>query len=299
MFEYLKKYLKTKDVEYKENKILAEISPIKIGGSAKIIIFPKDKCELCETLAFLGANKIAYIILGNMSNVLPRDDEYFTVIVKTDKLRRISQSGCSIFCECGVKLPILSAYLINSHLSGFEELSGIPGQIGGAIYGNAGAFGREISDIVVGCTVYDNITEKVYNLDVSELAFSYRKSIFIKKELTVISVQLKFSLSDKNTVERAVKKFKEKRVLSQPMGKPSLGSIFKRPALGVSAGKLIDECGLRGFSFGGAAISEKHAGFIVNRNGAKSEEVKYLVDLARKSVKEKFGFELEREIEYL
>ncbi len=299
MFEYIKEYLKTEDVEYKENVKISAISPINIGGNAHIVILPKNKTDIAKILGFLDGDNIRYKILGNMSNVLPSDDDFHGIIVKTDRMTEYSVNNDIISCDCGIKLPYLAALYLKHGFSGFEQLSGIPGQLGGAVYGNAGAFGREISELICSCTVYDKQSGDVHRLKESELEFYYRRSCFSDNRFVILSVELKAFLSEERTVRRVMNEFKDKRRAAQPVGQPTLGSVFKRPAPDISAGKLIDECGLRGFILGGAQISSKHAGFIVNIGGATSENVKKLIDMAREAVRYKFGIDLECEIEFL
>ncbi len=299
MFEYIKEYLKTKDVEYKENKALSEVSPIRIGNKAKLIILPRNITDFVEILGFFDKENTDYKVLGNMSNVLAPDEEYEKVIIKTDRLSKICFQKDRVLCECGTKIPALSNRFSENGISGLEELSGIPGQLGGSVVGNAGAFGREISDLISECWVYEKASGDVFNITTSELGFSYRNSNITQNGLVILSVMLNFSESDVSTVKNNTEKYKEQRMLSQPIGDKSLGSFFKRPYPGISAGKLIDECGLRGFFIGDAEISAKHAGFIVNRGFATSEDVKELAMFAKQAVKDKFGIELCREVEYL
>ncbi len=299
MKEYIKEYLKHSDVEYKENENMRAFSSIKIGGCASLVILPRNKFEFVRIMRYLRKNNESFKILGNMSNVLLPDENYSEIIIKTDRMSAYSVHENTVDADCGVKLPLLANVFCEYGLSGLEELSGIPAQLGGAVFGNAGAFGREISELIYECTVYDKIGGEVFDLPLSELFFSYRESVFQKNELAIISVKLKADFCSSSVIRERLLDFREKRKDTQPVGKPSLGSIFKRPAEGVSAGRLIDECGLRGFSLGGAEISLKHAGFIINRGTATARDVKELIYIAENAVKKKFGIELKREIEFL
>ncbi len=299
MIEYIKEYLKNEDIKYKENKNLKDYSHIKIGGIARIVILPENMSEFIKILKFLDGNKTKYKILGNMSNVLPRDTVYETVIIKTDKVNKICFGAGCCLCDCGVRLPFLSWRYCDLGFSGLEELSGIPGQLGGAVYANAGAFGREISDVLSECYVYEKSGGEILRLSASELGFGYRKSNISYKGFVLLSVKLKALAADKENIKKRTKDYREIRKQSQPYEFPSLGSVFKRPSDGISAGKLIDECGLKGYSLGDAEISSKHAGFIINRGCASSDDVKSLAEIASEAVFKKFGIVLEREIEYL
>ena len=299
MLECVLEYLKAQDVEYKENVKLGGISPIRIGGYAKIVILPRSIDELVNLLRFCGRKGLKVKIIGSMSNILVDDMGYDGILVKTDKLRGLEVIGNNFVAECGVSLYRLAGISSKCGFSGFEELSGIPGRVGGAVYMNAGAYGREISDLVTECIVYDIESSNVTCLKSADLAFSYRESSLRHNNFLLLSASFRLFNSSCEVVLNRMKECRQKRIASQPTNMPSLGSVFKRPDTHTSAGELIDKCGLRGFLIGGAAISEKHAGFIVNLGGATSGEVKALAALAERSVYEKYGIRLQREIEFL
>ena len=292
-------FLKMNDVKYKKDVKLSEISTVKIGGKAKVVSYPDSSDKLILLLKFLKKSEINYKILGRISNTLPSDDGYQGVIIKTDLLRSVNCKDCYIEADAGVSLAVLSRCALREGLSGFEELSGIPGSLGGSIRGNAGAFGREISDLVSFITAYDPFSGNVVVLDPTELCFVYRGSSFRKNNWIILSSRLKLVQSDVSSISTAMKRFMEIRKATQPIGEPSLGSVFKRPCEGLYAAKMIDECGLKGKSIGGAKISEKHAGFIVNSGGASARDYLSLVDYAQKCVYERFKVSLEREIEIM
>ena len=299
MLEYVLEYLKAKDVEYKENIKLSDISPIRIGGYAKIVILPRNIPELLDAFKFCSREKVKVKIIGGMSNILPEDSGYDGIIIKTDKLKNVEFSGDEIVAECGASISRVAAASAEHGLSGFEELSGIPGRVGGAIYMNAGAYGREISDILSECTIYDVDSAEITVLSSDQLHFSYRKSDLSSGNFVLLSAKFHLSEDLTDNISQRMKEFGQRRRSSQPTNMPSLGSVFKRPDPNRSAGELIDKCGLRGFSIGGAGISEKHAGFIVNLGGATAGEVKSLMTIAERTVYEKFGIRLQREIEFL
>ena len=292
-------FLKMNDVEYKEGLSLAEISPIRIGEKAKIVAYPSGETKLLMLSLFLKKNKIKHKILGRMSNVLPPDEGYNGVIIRTDRIKNISVYGERVIVGSGVSMPTLSRELCKCGLSGFEGLSGIPGSIGGAIVGNAGAFGREISDIIQSVTVFDPDRCETISMSCEECGFSYRDSVFKESSLIVLSAELKLIGSDSRIIFEEMKRISDCRRKSQPTDLPSLGSTFKRPSPDISAARLIDECGLKGHSIGGATVSEKHAGFIVNSGGATAKDYIELSELIKKCVFEKYQINLEREIEIL
>ena len=292
-------FLKMNDVEYKEELSLAEISPIRIGGKVKIIAYPNSEIKLVKLSAFLQENKIKHKILGRMSNVLPPDEGYNGIIIRTDRLNDICVNGDHAIVGSGIAMPRLARELCKCGLSGFEGLSGIPGSIGGAIVGNAGAFGREISDLIRTVRVFDpNLCEMV-SMSPKECGFHYRDSYFKRTGLIILSTEMKMIISDSYTVGKEMKRISDLRRKTQPIDKPSLGSSFKRPSPGVSAARLIDECGLKGYSIGGATVSEKHAGFIINSGTATAKDYIDLSELIKKCVFEKYRINLEREIEIL
>lgn len=299
MLEYVLDYLKANDVEYKRKIKLSGISPVKIGGYAEVVILPQNIDELIQITEFCRRENIKVKIVGTMSNILPDDDGYDGLLIKTDRIAGVEACGCEIVAECGVPLIRLARISSECGLSGFEELSGIPGRVGGAVYMNAGAYEREISDIITECRVYDSKIREVISLKAEDIGFSYRESKFSTQEWILLTAKFRLTESASDNILCRMKDFKRKRELTQPTSMPSLGSVFKRPKRGVSAGAIIDKCGLRGYSVGGAGISEKHAGFIVNLGGAASSDFKKLVSLAETEVYQKFGIRLEREIEFL
>ncbi len=299
MTEYLKEYLKVNDVEYKKKEKLSKYSTIKIGGEAEIIAYPDTEDNLTALISFCRKISIKHKIVGNMSNILPSDNGYKGVIIKTDRLNSFEIFGNTVRTGCGVKLPILSKYLADAGLSGFEGLSGIPGQIGGSVCGNAGAFGREMSDIVSSVIVYSPEDDKKFEISRDKLDFSYRKSMISEKSLVLLSVKFSFTNSERGLILSEMRRCREIRKAKQPIDYPSLGSFFMKTKEGIPAARLIDECGLKGTAIGGAMVSTKHAGFIINSSSAKSADVKSLSSLVEECVFERFSVKLCREVEYL
>ena len=298
MLDGLLHRLKALDVEITENYPLSRISAVRIGGNARLLLRPRSISSLAEVVQMLCDGGLKYKIVGRMTNILPPDAEYDGVVISTSALTGYSIVGTTLLAECGLCLGTVIDKLVRVGLGGFEELSGIPGSIGGMITMNAGAFGKEMADIILSVDVYSPADKRRYSLSASDLGMAYRSSTVCKKGLAVLSATLMLTAKDSNEISECIGRFREERLRAQPCTLPSLGSTFKRPSIGY-ASKMIDECGLRGFRLGGAEVSEKHAGFIVNRGGATAEQFKALITLCRESVAEKFGVVLEPEIEIL
>lgn len=292
-------FFEMNDVEYKENYLISLISPVKIGGQARFIAYPNSHQKLLLTVDFLRTNEIKYKIVGKMSNILPCDHNYDGVIVKTDRINDCNFNKSFVEVGCGISLPYLAKISCQAGLSGLEELSGIPGSIGGAIRGNAGAFGREIGELIYSVTIYDPIQKQVVRLGAHDIKFKYRESSLIGTENIIISAILRLNSCNSEESLNRMKYCQLKRKETQPVGLPSLGSVFKKVSKDTPAARLIDECGLKGKRIGGAEISSKHAGFIINSGKATSKDFLDLVDLTYNTVYDRFNIKLEREIEIL
>lgn len=299
MIEYLEEYLKINDVEYKRKQKLSQYSLIKIGGEAEIVAYPDSEDKLVDLISFCKRIGLKHKVVGNMSNLLPLDDGYDGLVIKADKLNSCKISGNRVTAGSGVKIPGLASKLSSAGLSGVEGLSGIPGQIGGSVRGNAGAFGREISDVILSATLYSPDLDDSFVLSASELDFSYRTSRLARENLVLLSAEFKLTESDRVSVLYEMQRCREIRKRTQPTEYPSLGSFFKRPEDGVAAAKLIDECGLKGMRVGDASVSEKHAGFIINLSNATSSEVLSLASYIEEAVYNRFSVKLKREVEIL
>ena len=297
MFEALDAFLKAQDVkiEVKKDFPLRRISTIGIGGEASYVLYPRSVSQLVLLVQLLHGEEIPYIISGRMSNVLFSDSVYHGVVIRTDKLCGVASDGSTLFCECGVTLASLARACISEELTGLEELFGIPGSIGGSVIGNAGAFGREIADVIKCVVAYNVESEEQYVLNSSDMKYSYRSSCLKGKEQIVLGAQLSLAKSERSAILDKSNEYKRIRAQAQPIGEKSLGSIFKRCAE-RSAGELIDMCGLKGLAVNDAQISHKHAGFIVNNGNAAASDVVSLMSIARCEVKNKFGLVLEPEI---
>lgn len=281
------------------NEPMSRHTTFRIGGAAAALAFPKSTAELKCLADTLSSGGINFIVIGNGSNLLVRDVGISAAVISTTKISEIkfSDENGTVICGCGAMLPRVSAQCAKSGLSGFEFAAAIPGTIGGGIVMNCGAYGGCMADVVEE-TEYLSPNGEIKLLPRAEHAFSYRNSFFAKNpQNIVLSAKIKLRRAEKSLIEAAIRENIARRA-GQPTDKPSAGSVFKRSG-DISAGKLIEECGLKGFRVGGACISPKHAGFVVNNGGASADDVLRLIDLARNSVKSKFGIELECEIKII
>ena len=292
-------FLKINEVEYKENVVAKFFSPVKIGGNVNIVIYPDNERKMISALDFLGENEICYKVIGRSSNILFPDTKVNTVLIKTDNMRGAEISRKIVRLSSGETLFSNARYFAKNGVGGISELCGIPGSIGGLIRNNAGAFGREIGDLVKSVKAYFPENKQILHLENKDLSFEYRSSIFKSNNLVVLSADLKMQHdSSPNDILREIEMYKDLRRNSQPTGLPSLGSVFKRPK-GDFAARLIDISGLKGFSIGGAEVSRKHAGFIINKGNATSNDFRLLVEYIKQTVFELQGVKLEEEIEFL
>ena len=268
----------------------------KIGGPVELLVTPKSRDQLISVRTLLIKSGIAPLILGNGSNILAADGWISRIAVKTDEGNSDTvRNGDIIWAGSGVLLSRLSMTAQRNGLTGLEFAYGIPGTLGGAVYMNAGAYGSEMKEIVLETEVID-AEGQIKTL--TEHDFAYRRSRFFTSGEIILSSRLKLQFGEAEQIMQKMGEFLAKRKASQPLDVPSAGSVFKRPKAGFAAA-LIDEAGLKGFSIGGAEVSAKHAGFIVNRNGATCDDVLRLIEHVVKTVQRIFGVELEPEIRYI
>lgn len=263
------------------------------GGEIREVVYPRDGMALARTVRYLGDGAV---VLGGATNVLFPDGVFGRTVVSTAKLTDVSMRGEKVYCQAGARLPAVVSRCASRGLSGIEQLAGIPGSIGGAIAMNAGAFGREIAEVV---TRVDAVTAdgRVVALPPSVLGAGYRHTDVGEMGLTVLGAELALKRTTAKEATERVAGYTARRRSSQPEGR-SLGSVFKR-ADGVSAGYYIEKAGLKGARAGGAEISAKHANFIVNSGGATAAQFRELAELARAEVLRQFGITLEYEVIFL
>lgn len=277
-----------------ENCSLSEYTTFKIGGTCKVLVSVNSSSSAAELIRYLKNNNIKYGVLGRGSNVIASDEGFDGVILLFGSdFSAIESNGTTITCEAGALLAAICVHAQQNSLSGMENLFGIPGTIGGALFMNAGAYGSEIADIAVSAKYLDENCE-IRTILRENMELSYRHSIFSEKNWIILSVTISLSEGDSDAIKLAMNECMNKRSTKQPLEYPSAGSTFKRPQ-GSYASFLIDQCGLKGMSCGGAMISEKHAGFVINKGYATCSDVLELCDNVRSIVKEKTGYELELE----
>lgn len=292
----LEKYISKDDIFIDEP--MSKHTSIKIGGPADVYAKLKSIENISKILKIVKEKNIPITILGNGTNILVKDNGIRGLVIRICDESYKMLSDTEIEVSSGMLNAKLARILQEKELSGFEFASGIPGTIGGAIRMNAGAYGGQMQDIVVSTKYIDLDDLEVKELKNSEQKFSYRKSIFSDGNKAILSAVLKFAKGSKEEIQNKMNDNLMQRKEKQPIDKPSAGSTFKRGSDFITA-KLIDECGLKGYKIGGAAISEKHAGFVVNLGGATAKDVLELCDVIKKTVYEKFRKEIELEVEVL
>ncbi len=293
--EQLKAGLGAAGIPYRENEPLAEHCTFKIGGPARVFVMPQEEEQLCKAILLCRDLRLPYYLLGNGSNILFADEGWSGVILDTSALKSsIQREGCTLRAGAGTLLSSLCREALRAGLTGLEFAYGIPGTVGGAVYMNAGAYGGELKDVLTRVR-YLNQEGQIVCAEAAELDLSYRHSIFEENGGCILSAEFRLTPGDPAEIQAKMEDLMGRRRDKQPLDKPSAGSTFKRPA-GAFAGALIDQCGLRGYRHGGAAISEKHCGFVVNLGGASCADVLALCDEVRDIVQEKTGYLLEKEI---
>jgi len=282
----------------KYNELMNQHTSFKVGGPADIFIEPSNLEELKKALGFVRQHNIPYYVIGNGTNLLIGDKGIRGAIIKVgESFGEIEITGEEVIAECGVLLSTLSKVVARSTLTGLEFASGIPGYLGGAIAMNAGAYGGEMKDIVEWVEVLDENLE-LQRYTNAEMGFIYRKSIVEPRNLIVIRCKMKLKKGNQEEINSIMSDLNLKRKTKQPLHLPSAGSTFKRPP-GYYAGKLIEDAGLRGFSLGGAQVSELHCGFVVNKGNATARDVYDLIKHVQQTVFNQFGVTVETEVKML
>ena len=275
------------------NETMSKHTSFKVGGIADFFVIVHNHQELIYVLKVAKNLRIKTYIIGNGTNIIVKDKGFRGIIIKLD-FKHLKIEKDKVVAGAGVPVALLSEFTYRKGISGFEFLSGIPGTVGGAVKMNAGAFGGEIKDILIETTIID---EK-YNLkkiDSQSHNFTYRNSIFFEKKWIIVGSSFKLEKGSIEDIKEKRKSFMQSRKEKQPIEFPNAGSIFKRSDDCIPA-KLIDDAGLKGYSIGGAQISEKHAGFIVNKGNATSTDIIKLIKYTKEIIKEKYGIELQQEV---
>ena len=270
----------------------------RVGGNADFFVIPKTVEEVKQTIMLCVEQDMPYYILGNGSNLLVGDKGYRGVVIQIYKeMNNVFVDGQKIKVQAGALLSKIGSVALEAGLTGFEFAAGIPGTMGGAVVMNAGAYGGEMKDVLEEVTVLTKEGE-VLILSKEQLDMGYRTSVVAKKDYIVLKATIALELGDRDAIKARMDELKVQRTTKQPLEFPSAGSTFKRPE-GYFAGKLIQDAGLRGFQVGGAQVSEKHCGFVINKGDATAADIVELMKQVSERVKEKFGVELEPEVKIL
>ncbi len=270
----------------------------KVGGPAALYVIPENEDELSAIVHACNDADVRFYVIGNGSNLLVSDEGYDGVIIEIGRaMSDISIDGLMITASAGASLAYIAASARDAGLTGLEFASGIPGNLGGACVMNAGAYDGQMKDVLVSVRLMDK-NGKFYDESAEDIKLGYRYSNIPERELTVVSAVMKLSGGDKEAITAKMKDLNARRAGKQPLEYPSAGSTFKRPA-GYFAGKLIQDAGMQGYSVGGAQVSTKHAGFVINTGNATASDIWKLTSDVIKAVQDKFGVTLEREIKIL
>lgn len=294
--EQLLKTLKELNIKFIENEPMANRTTFKVGGNARVMAFPKSEEEIIAIINSCNDNSVRFIAVGNGSNLLVSDNGIDACVICLGKdfseIRLIDDE--TVFAESGASLMKLCRFALENGLSGLEFAYGIPGSCGGAAFMNAGAYGGEMKDALVKCT---HITENGERGELSgdALELSYRKSAYSSNGFVITGLYLKLKKGNREEIKAKMEELIQRRRDKQPLEYPSAGSTFKRPP-GYFAGALIEECGLKGKSVGGAQVSEKHAGFVINKGGATCDDILQLCKICSDEVYKQKGVRLEMEI---
>ena len=278
------------------NADMKEYTSFRAGGRADLMLIPETMEELRSALRETAESGTDFVLLGNGSNTLVRDEGFHgTIIHLGTGFSAVETEGKRMRCGAAALMSAVADAAMKSGLGGFENISGIPGSIGGAVFMDAGAYGTEIRDVIVSAEAVRRDGSGVYTVTVEDMDLSYRHSHFQETGDIVTSVVIELEPADPQSISGKMKEMAEKRNSKQPVQYPSAGSFFKRPE-GHFAGKLIQDAGLKGVMVGGAQVSEQHAGFIINRGGATASDILDLMHLVQNAVYDQFGVRLEPEV---
>lgn len=304
MSEYVYKNLYQKLTEWMPEERVKKEEPMRlhttfrVGGPADLFVSPNSVEEVRKVTALCREEGVPYYIMGNGSNLLVSDQGYRGVIIQFYKeMNDISVEGTLLRAQAGALLSAVANRALSESLTGFEFAAGIPGTLGGACVMNAGAYGGEMKDVLKAVTVLTQEGE-VLTLSNEELELGYRTSVIARKHYIVLEAEIALSEGKKEEIQAVMDDLKERRITKQPLEYPSAGSTFKRPE-GYFAGKLIQDAGLRGFQVGGAQVSEKHCGFVINKDHATAAEIAELIRQVSEKVEAQFGVKLESEVKRL
>lgn len=297
-FEKLMEFARSEDIPLWENQPLCEHTTFRIGGSARYFAQPRHTGQLIALMAFVKVNDLPYAVIGKGSNLLVPDEGYDGLVIRTpEDFPHWHEDGCTVTVSSGYAMTRLSAEAAKRGLAGLTFAQGIPGTVGGAVVMNAGAYGGQIADTLVSSRYVDE--EGVHTLSAEEHHLSYRHSAYADHpDWVCVEATFRLTPGNREQIEAEMADYAQRRRDKQPLEWPSAGSTFKRPE-GHFAGKLIEDAGLKGFTVGGAQVSEKHAGFVINKGGATCADVLSLMEQVSDVVYEKYGVRLEPEVKIL
>lgn len=299
MYNNLISYLDGNSIAYLINISARELTSFKIGGNIDFVVYPRYSTQIIEIIKILKGDGIRYYVLGNGTNTYFSDNGFKGIIISTKRFNRISVDENYIIAKSGADIGRCALLACENSLTGFEFAYGIPGNVGGCVYMNASAFNGSISKITARSTVYDINSDKIIDISYDGHKFGIKHSVFMEnKSLVILETAFMLQYGNKSDIRDKMEAYLEKRRNTQPLELPSAGSVFKRPK-NAYASKLIDDLGLKGIKIGGAAVSERHAGFIVNTGYATARDVRDLVELIKSKVKNQYGILLEEEIIYI
>ena len=290
----IENFLIENKIKYLKDESLKKHTTFKVGGKADFVVSPSNLSVLSKLIKYLNENGIKYYFLGNGSNVIFNDQGFKGVIIKSQGFNDCSFDGTKAYFGAGVSMTYAAKLCGEKGLSGIEFCYGIPGNIGGGIFMNAGAYGGEISQNIVYVKYLDENGDP-QTICKADCNFGYRHSCFMGKKQFILGAEFELTPKPKDEIISFMEDIMKRRIEKQPLDKPSAGSSFKRPE-GYFAAALIDECGLKGKSIGGASVSEKHAGFIVNNGGATCRDIARLADLVSDTVYKEKGVRIEKEM---
>lgn len=293
-YSALRKFCTENRIPLTQDVPLSPLCTMRVGGRCDLMASPRSEEALAALYSLCVKEHIPFFILGRGSNVLFPDEGYHGCIISVEALCAVHADGCIITAGAGAALSGVCRAALEHSLSGLEFAYGIPGSVGGALVMNAGAYGGEIKDVVLSCRCADE-NGVIHELTRDELRLSYRHSVFSEKGGCILSARFALTKGDPAQIKARMSELMGRRRDKQPLDLPSCGSTFKRPE-GYFAAALIEECGLKGYAVGGAQVSEKHSGFVVNRGGATARDIMQLVEHIKKTVREEKGVELECEM---
>lgn len=287
-----------KKIEIRQNEPMSRHTTFRIGGFAALYLIPQNIPALRTLCTMIRETDVRYYILGNGSNVLFDDDGFEGVVVSMSAISNISRNGDTITAEAGAQLMNVCKQARDAGLAGMEFAYGIPGSVGGAVYMNAGAYGGEIAQILRNSEYLDPETLTIHKIPLSDHAYGYRESIYKHNNAIILSASFHLIPGNSEEIGAQMNDYMNRRITKQPLDYPSAGSVFKRYP-GHFTGQMIEEAGLKGYTIGGAQISEKHAGFIINRGNATAKDVLDLIEYVKKVILDQFGCALECEMIYV